>query len=139
MFKLGEEQAIRRLISIANAHLPAEFKTLRQLLGEKDPKVLCRDGSVHMFDKRELERLAEMVPEELHDRLKLPIILTINPKYGRGTYEVEGDVERQVIAKILALPQPARNEKLILYRPQVMKLRRSLPTTTQYAFARESI
>ncbi|RLG51955.1 MAG: hypothetical protein DRN96_04005 [Thermoproteota archaeon] len=139
LFRLGEEEAIRRLVSIANAHLPAEFKTLRQLLDERDPKVLCRDGSVHMFDRKELEKLAEMVPREMHDRLKLPIVLTINPKYGRGAYEVEGDAAKQVVAMVLDLPQPVQDEKLILYRPQVMRLRRVLPTTTQYAFAREAM
>ena len=137
MFKLGEEEAIKRLVSIANAHLPVEFKTLRQLLEEREPKVLCRDGSVHMFDRRELEKLAELVPREEHDKLKLPIVLTINPKYGRGAYEIEGNLAKQVVARVLGLPQPMGDEKLILYRPQVMKLRRELPTTTQYAFTRE--
>ena len=87
-----------------------------------------RDSS---FDRRELEVLASMVSREERERLKLPIIIQMDRKLGRGAARISGRVESKVVARILG-KEPS--DDLIVYRPEVTILRRKLPTTTQYMF-----
>ena len=56
----------------------------------------------------------------------------LNPKLGRGTAQIMGEVEVRTIASIMQ--KEYAGSKLLLYRPEIAIVRRKLPTTTQYFF-----
>jgi uncharacterized protein (UPF0216 family) len=111
-----------------------EKKSLSELLHMDHPQVSCRDGSTHSFKKRELETLSDLLQPEDWSRLTLPIILVCNPKYGVGTVVISGELETQVVSKLLRIQSKELEHNVILYRPQLEELRRKLRTTTQIAF-----
>ncbi len=133
-----EEILKEELLRLANAHLPYKKKALKEALLEKYPHVLTRDGSIHMFKRSELEFLKSILSEDKWDKLKLPITIELNPDYGEGAAIVRGEVEVEVVSKILGLNYQGRKE-VIIYRPQISALRRKLRTTTQIAFSLKSI
>jgi hypothetical protein len=114
-----------------NLHLPTKRISLEEALSSSQPQVPTRSGSPHFFDKRELEILASLIPREERKLLRLPILIAVDRKLGRGAARISGKVECEVIAKILG---KGSAEELILYRPEVAILRRKFPTTTQYMF-----
>jgi hypothetical protein len=126
------------LIRSLNLHLPTKRKTLSELLKEKDPSIKGRDGTDHYFKKTELEYLAKLVPKKFHHSLKLPIYIEISTDYESGTYRIRGLVEGKVINKILEREENNLDEMetpmIFIYRPELQKIRRLLPTTTQYIF-----
>lgn len=120
-------------LEILNRHLAENKKSLEALLREENPKIVLRDGSTHSFKKEELQRLAEIVPASLHGKLTLPIYVELSSgKYGKGTARIAGKTECMVIAGILGRENPG--EELFIYTPELRKVRKKLPTTTQYMF-----
>jgi hypothetical protein len=122
-----------KLIRNLNTHLPVKRRTLSSLLEEDKPRIIGRDGSSHRFKKGELSEIASMVPGKYHDKVKLPIYIEFVPEYGRGTAMIRGYVHCEIVQSILE-KKKEKMEKLMIYRPDIMRLRRKLPTTTQYAF-----
>ena len=82
--EFGKKISIKFLQPL-NRHLPAKRLTLRELLLEAKPGIKTLDGSTHSFDKKELERLASMIPEWEHEKLRLPIYLEMSSSMERGT------------------------------------------------------
>jgi len=112
-------------LRLANRHAPRRRLSLCELLEMEVPHVLTSDGSVHMIEPRELRLLHELVGRNCD--LRLPIILEYIPR-GEGLYMVNDPLEARVVAKILGLPD--HGAPLVLYRSQVMHLRRLLRTCT---------
>jgi len=131
---------VSKQVEILNKHLAKNKKSLEQLLQETKPRIKLRDGSTHSFKREELERLAELLSAESHKTLKLPIYIELSPqKFGQGTARVSGKLEAGVILKVLGMEKKDwMGDELFLYRPDIRKLRRKLPTTTQYMFTMES-
>ncbi len=115
-----------------NMHLPKQRISLKDALSMASPHIVVGDGSKHTFERKELERLGQIVPPNNWDNLRLPILITINPKLGRGAAEISGELEVKVISSVL--DKEARGEEVIIYRPEIAVLRARLPTTTQYMF-----
>jgi uncharacterized protein (UPF0216 family) len=122
---MGRE--LRRL----NTHLPKQRRTLKELLGEADPTVPTVDGSTIVLRKEEMQELAQIVPPEYHDSLKLPIIVVRRMELGRSLYTVSGDkLEEFTVKKILGKTSAEYHtmylddEPLYLYRPDVSELLR---------------
>ncbi len=114
-----------------NRHLAKEKKVLEQLLEEEKPEVILRDGMPHFFNKKELELIAGLLPEEKHRILRLPIYIELSSsKFGRGTARVCGIPEVMVISKLL--DKKAEGDEMFIYRPEIRIIRKKLPTTTQY-------
>lgn len=67
-----EKKMSLKFLQTLNRHLPKKRKTLRELLEEDKPGIKNMDGSTHYFDKKELEKLALIIPEWEHDKLRLP-------------------------------------------------------------------
>ncbi len=130
---MDHEEYLRKQIQNLNRHLPKGRASLAKLLKQDKPGVEIKDGSTHRFKKKELEYLADILPEEKYSRLKLPIIIRISPELGRGASKVTGKVEREVFRKILDKEEGDSNE-MVIYRPEMRAIRKKLPTTTQYAF-----
>lgn len=116
-----------------NRHLAKSRVDLESLLKEEKPKVILRDGSKHILKKEELKKLASLLPESMHRRVRLPVYIELSSgKYGSGTARVSGEVECEVVRKVLG--KDDNGDELFIYRPDMKKLRKELPTTTQYMF-----
>lgn len=74
-----DDKAFRILskqLQAMNRHLAKTKLDLESLLKEERPKIIQRDGSVHAFERVELEMLASILPRDLHRRLRLPIYIS---------------------------------------------------------------
>jgi len=142
-----EERTLANLVRSLNRHLPAVRKTLAELLREEKPAIIGRDNTMHRIRKEELEMLASMLRSQERERLKIPIYIELSPEW-RGIARIHGALECKIVLKILGKPterergvvegesaeeQEARDE-IFINRADVRRLRRALPTTTQYAF-----
>lgn len=130
-----EKKISLRFLQTLNRHLPKKRRTLKELLLEDIPDIKNLDGSTHSFDKKELEKLASIVPEWEHDKLRLPIYLEMSSSMERGTIKISGRIECMVINAVLH-EREKRDEKesMIIYYPHLRKVRKELPTTTQFMF-----
>jgi uncharacterized protein (UPF0216 family) len=115
-----------------NLHLPKRRISLKEALESIKPQVATRDGSVHRFKREELDFLADVVSEVDWGRLQLPILIALEPKFGRGAARITGEAEVMAISQILE--KKSTGGELLIYRPDVAIIRRKLPTTTQYIF-----
>jgi uncharacterized protein (UPF0216 family) len=127
---------LAREIERINDHLPRESRTLRELLEMGEPKVLTRAGDELIMDRRELELLADIVPMQYHNKLRLPIVILRMIEMGEGVYMIcGGDLEARVIAKILGPKAVHYHEgRAFLYKPYIAILRSKLRTTTVIGF-----
>jgi uncharacterized protein (UPF0216 family) len=120
---LGHE--LRKL----NTHLPKQRRKLSELLSSDDPTVEAADGSSIVLKTAELEELANIVPKEYHDQVKLPFTILRRMELGRSVYTVTGDkIEQFTLKKILGTATNdfqhiyKENESAFFYRPQVVEL-----------------
>ena len=133
-----EKKISMKFIQTLNRHLPAKRKTLKELLGEDRPNIKSLDGSTHSFDKKELEKIAAIIPEWEYDKLRLPIYLEMCSSMERGTIKVSGRTECMVVNRVLyedeELKKKEIKDSMIFYYPYLRKVRKELPTTTQFMF-----
>lgn len=135
-----EKKISLKFIQTLNRHLPAKRRTLKELMLEEKPSVKNLDGSTHTFDKKELEKLASIIPEREHERLRLPLYLEMSSSMERGTIRISGRLECRVINRVLqegeAPEERGAEEKdsMIIYYPHLAKIRKELPTATQFMF-----
>ena len=129
------QECLRGELRVLNAHLPCEQKLLSDLLGEETASVVCNDGSTHLFKRKELEYLASMIDTDEQEALLLPMLIEVNPGQDEMAIMCRGEVEGKVISKILNMPATVKQNRIIIYKPQLALLRKSLKTTTQYLFA----
>ncbi len=130
-----EKKISMKFLRTLNRHLPAKRKTLKELLPEERPNIKNLDGSIHSFDKKELERLASVIPEYEHDKLRLPIYLEMSSSMERGTIKISGRIECMVVNTVLHEGEKREEEEsMIIYYPHLRKVRKELPTTTQFMF-----
>ena len=134
---LGE--CLRGELRVLNAHLPCEQKPLADLLGEEYPHVVCNDGSTHLFKKKELKYLADMIDTDEQEALLLPMLIEVNPGQNEVAIICQGEVEKKVISKILNMPLNIRQNRITIYKPQLALLRKPLKTTTQYLFSPKNL
>ncbi len=132
MFNEDENISIK-FIQTLNRHLPKKRKTLKEHLLEDMPRTVNLDGSIHSFDRKELEKLSLIVPEWEHDRLRLPIYLEMDSSMERGAIRISGRIECMVINRILHGEEKDR-DSMIIYYPHLIKIRKELSTTTQFMF-----
>lgn len=124
---------ISKHLQMLNRHLAVAKRDLESLLKEEKPRIALRDGSTHSFKKEELEKISKILPRELHPKLMLPIYIELSSdKYGEGNARISGSPECKVAAHVLGREAPG--DELFVYKPELKKLRRELPTTTQYMF-----
>ncbi len=125
-----------KFIQTLNRHLPAKRKTLRELLLEDRPSVKNQDGTTHSFDKKELGKLASVIPENEHGALRLPLYLEMSSSMERGNIKISGRLECKIIKKILDIPEEnfEVRDSMIIHYPHLAKIRKELSTTTQFMF-----
>jgi hypothetical protein len=128
------DRILAKQLKMMNRHLAEKKKDLKSLLEDENPKLSLRDGTQHSLDKDELKKLAEIIPKDMHSQLLLPIYIELSSgKYGKGTARISGKAECMVVSAIL--DKKYGGDELFIYRPEIKKLRKELPTTTQYMFS----
>jgi uncharacterized protein (UPF0216 family) len=128
-----DNKLIVKTVQSMNQHLPGRRKKLTVLLGEEKPGVRGKDNTFYIMDRKELDLISESVPRYLWDRLRLPILIEMAPQYGSGSARVQGEAECELVRKLLKIERGDR-KMVIIYMPEIREIRRSLPTTSQYAF-----
>lgn len=130
---------LKREMERLNDHLPKEYKTLDELLSMDSPSVEARDGGEIIFDRDELELIAQLIPKELYSQLRLPMVLLRRVDLGPGTFSLSGGkVEAYLALKLLGQADVSPDGvelPLYIYRPQVQELRRRLRTLIVIGFA----
>jgi len=129
------QECLKSELKVVNAHLPGRQKTLSELLDEEYPHVLCRDGSSHLFKRKELEYLSGLLSEDERKQLLLPMLIEVNSAEDEMSLICQGGVEEKVISSVLDMTATRRGERVVIYKPQLAEIRRRLRTTTQYLFA----
>jgi uncharacterized protein (UPF0216 family) len=76
-----------------------------------------------------------MIDTDEQEALLLPMLIEVNPGQDEMAIMCRGEVEGKVISKILNMPATVKQNRIIIYKPQLALLRKSLKTTTQYLFA----
>ncbi|MHA1186125.1 MAG: DUF61 family protein [Candidatus Heimdallarchaeota archaeon] len=76
-----------------NDHLPANRKTLRELLAEDKPTVMTKKDKLHKIRKPHLEIIAELFDESEWDNVKLPIVLLRRTSLAKGIYSISGGLQ----------------------------------------------
>jgi uncharacterized protein (UPF0216 family) len=127
-------ESLKSELKVVNAHLPAKPKPLSDLLGEEYPHVLCKDGSTHLFRRKELKYLAGLIDASEQKALLLPMLIEVSSGQGEIAVVCPGEVEAKVIAKVLDMAVSPRQRKITIYKPQLAVIRKLLRTTTQYIF-----
>ncbi|MFW9986387.1 MAG: DUF61 family protein [Candidatus Odinarchaeota archaeon] len=132
---------LEREIAQLNDHMPQTKKSLSQLLGETSPAFITRDGQRSAVRREELEKLAEIIPSELHDQIMLPITILRRTSLGPGAHTIGGSKLEQfsilrILEKIKTPYEMWRQAKLprIIYSPEVTLLRQKLQTTLTIGF-----
>jgi len=128
------QECLKSELRVINAHLPCKQKPLSDLLAEEYPHVLCRDGSTHLFRRKELKYLAGLLDAEEQKELLLPILIGVSAGEGEMVVICPGAVEEKIISKILDMPVTHRAKGIVIYKPQLAIIRKLLRTTTQYLF-----
>ena len=105
------QESLKHELKVVNAHLPTEQKPLSDLLREEYPHVVCKDGTTHLFSRKELRYL-------------VGLMAVLCP----------GETAAKVIAGVLDMTVTPRQSKITIYKPQLAVIRRVLRTTTQYIF-----
>jgi uncharacterized protein (UPF0216 family) len=126
------QECLKSELRVVNAHLPCKQKPLSDLLAEEYPHILCHDGSTHLFSGKELRYLAGLLDADEQKELLLPILIEVSE--GEMAVRCPGVVEGKVISKILDMPVTRRQDRVVIYKPQLAILRKLLRTTTQYLF-----
>jgi len=128
-FDRAFDALIGRELQKINAHLPKQRRALGELLNLRNPSVEAVDGSAILLKSSELNALAEIVPAEYRDRVKLPFLIVRRMDLGKSVYTVSGDlIEDFTIQKILGNTTDdfhelyKHKERAFLYRPQLTEL-----------------
>jgi len=115
-----------------NTHLPKNRKTIRELLAEEQPSVSTVGGEKANMKKSEVEALSARLPDELRDKVRLPLVLLRRRELGPGAFTLLGDPnEEYAVSNILgeyngtlAEFQRSRRSATVFYKPQVSELTR---------------
>lgn len=129
----GDKKMLIKTIQTMNQHLPGKRLPLTELLAMEKPGIKSKDNTFFIMDKAELDLISSTLPRFLWNRLRLPLLIEMSPDFGSGAARVQGEVETEMVSKLLGKARP-EGKSLIIYLPDVRELRRKLPTTTQYAF-----
>jgi uncharacterized protein (UPF0216 family) len=130
----GNEKILVKTIQTSNQHLPKKRLPLTELLSMEKPGIEGKDNTFFIMDKAELELISQSLPRFLWSRLRLPLLIEMSQDFGSGAARIQGEVEAEVVSKLLGKHRLPEDRSIIIYMHEVRELRRKLPTTTQYAF-----
>ncbi len=127
------EKILAKMIESVNRHMPAVTKSLEDMLMEKDPTILARDGNEYYIERKELEFIAQHVEEQERKRFKIPIILEMCELGGERVVFVRDRFHAEFIRRAFGYDRFVK-DGLMLYLYELPSIRRKLRTATQVMF-----
>lgn len=127
------EKILAKMIESVNRHIAAVSRSLEELLKEKDPTILAKDGNEYYVEPKELEFIASFVEEEERKRFKIPIILEMCDIGGERVVFVRDRAHIEFIKKAFGFDRIVNNN-LLLYPYELPAIRRKLRTASQIMF-----
>ncbi len=126
------EEVLKAELARLNSPFPRERVPLEEALSSERPGVPLTNGGFQPFKREELELLARILPSEERKELRLPILLALDPGLGRGAVKIGGRAEARAVGRLLG--KEVKGGELVIHRPELLEVRRKLPTTTYYLF-----
>ncbi|MCS7130217.1 MAG: DUF61 family protein [Archaeoglobaceae archaeon] len=127
------EKILAKMIESVNRHMPAVTKTLEELLNEKDPTILAKDGNEYYIESQELKFIANYVEEEERKRFRIPLILEMCEIGGERVVFVRDKLHIEFIKKAFGFDRMV-NDNLMLYLYEIPVIRKKLRTASQVIF-----
>lgn len=127
------EKILAKMIESVNRHMPAVTRNLEEMLNEKDPTILAKDGNEYYIEKKELEFIAQHVDELDRKKFRIPIILEMCDLGGERVIFVRDKLHIDFIKKAFGYDRIV-NDNLMLYLYELSAIRRKLRTATQVMF-----
>ncbi|MEG9193955.1 MAG: DUF61 family protein [Candidatus Methanoglobus sp.] len=127
------EKVLAKMIESVNKHMPAAMKNLEEMLKEKDPVILAKDGNEYYIEKKELEFIAQYVDELDRRRFRIPIILEMCEIGGERVVFVRDKLHIEFVKKAFGYDRIV-NDSLMLYLYELPAIRRKLRTASQVMF-----
>ncbi len=127
------EKILAKMIESVNKHMPIAMKNLEEMLKEKEPYILAKDGNEYYIEKKELEFIAEYVDEFDRKKFKIPIILEMCEIGGERVIFVRDKLHINFIKKVFGYDRMV-NDSLMLYLYELPAIRRKLRTASQVMF-----
>jgi uncharacterized protein (UPF0216 family) len=75
-----------------NKHVPSRRRRLSELLPEKDPVYVGRDGTIYHVSRNELEIFVSYTNELERNALMIPILIMTDTSYPGGASKVMGRI-----------------------------------------------
>lgn len=127
------EKTLAKMIESVNRHMPAVTKTLEDLLKEKDPTILAKDGNEYYIETEELKFIASHLEEDERRRFRIPIILEMHEIGGERIVFVRDKLHTEFIKRAFGFNRIVNNN-LMLYPYELPAIRKKLRTATQVMF-----
>lgn len=133
----GDEGAFRHWmrfeLDTLHSGLVTQRRALADLLREDQPAAPSRAGA-HRFDRRELERLAGLLPTELRFTLRLPVQVYVDSEVGDAVYVLDRAVAEALPALGIEAGAPDRQGRVWFGRALGLALVRDWPTCAQFVY-----
>lgn len=140
--KLGK--FLQHEIDSINFHLPKKRVPLH-IAKNGYNTYISKDNNQIYIDMKEITSLLEICPQERIKDVLLPILIIRRRDLGSGTYVISGELlEQFLVLKSLDsfkgtwkdfADNPPPNHVTFLYKPDLIQLRKKLPTSTVIGFA----
>jgi uncharacterized protein (UPF0216 family) len=116
-----------------NRHVPTRRVSLGELRRQEEAGYQAKDGRRYHISKEEIELVASLLEPWDQERIKLPIIIMTDASEG-GMWKVMGKLEVRVVSQLVGR-SPEFEDRMRLFHPHVVELRRRLPTATTTVFS----
>lgn len=135
---------LKHEIDSINSHLPKKRVPLSVALKGYNVYV-SKDNSQLYIDKKEIDLLLSICPSKKENEVLLPFLIIRRRDLGHGTYVISGElIDQFLILKALDkfegtwvefIENPNPKHLTFLYKPDLITLRKILPTCTVIGFA----
>ena len=135
---------LKHEIDSINLHLPKKKVSLENA-SQGFNYYINREDSQLLIDKKEVDLLIEICPKNKIKEVYLPILIIRRRDLGAGTFVIAGElIEQYLVLKALRKfeinwdhfkDQPDLPSSTFLYKPDLIDLRKILPTSTIIGFS----
>jgi len=131
---ISDDGVLRKLLQHMNSQVPPKRMSLSELLRMSDPHYVGRDGCEYLISKDELALIKDTMAELGISDVKLPILLIADTGNEQSSWRVDGETECALVLRLLDKTGGGTKDRLFLYAPHIVCLRRKVPTATVCAF-----
>ena len=130
-------------IESVNLHLPKKRVSLEDAIKGKNYYISREDIELYI-NKKEVDVLSQICPVKKHKDVFLPILIIRRRDLGKGIYVISGDlIDQYLVLKALNKydkewddfrKNPLPKNALFLYKPDLIEIRKTLPTAIVIGF-----